>query len=72
MPHQSAASIAQNRNDAVTNKQHETDAMGKMPAGRWLGLSANKARLGLLALLLGGGVATLAADNRAPEVPDAA
>ena len=33
-------------------------------------LSAKKATVGALALLLGGGLTALATDNRAPEVPD--
>jgi hypothetical protein len=33
-------------------------------------LPANKATVGALALLLGGGLTALATDNRAPEVPD--
>ena len=53
-----------------------TKTINEMPVLRrlgtfvWAALSANKATLGALALLLGGGLTALANDNRAPEVPD--
>lgn len=59
----------------MIKNQSETNKPSKMPARRrltqmvWAALSANKSTIGALALLLGGGSAALAADNRAPEVP---
>ena len=62
------------------NKRSEMKTINETPAPRRLGpnvlaaLSAHKATIGALALLLGGGPSALAAgsgnDNRAPEVPD--
>jgi outer membrane protein TolC len=60
----------------VTNKQNETNTISKMPARRWLAqavwtaLSASKAANGALALLLGGGVSNVVADNNAPRVAE--
>jgi uncharacterized protein DUF3455 len=63
----------------MTTQRNETKTKNETPALRRLGafvlaaLSANKATVGALALLLGGGLTALAAgnDNRAPEVPEA-
>ena len=51
--------------------KNETPATRQLGSIGWAGLSANKTTIGALALLLGGGLAALAAgnDNRAPEVP---
>ena len=63
----------------MTTQRNEMKTKNETPALRRLGafvlaaLSANKATVGALALLLGGGLIALAAgnDNRAPEVPEA-
>jgi len=51
---------------------NETPALRRLPPLEFAARSANKTTVGALALLLGGGLAALAAgnDNRAPEVPD--
>lgn len=60
----------------MTKEQNTTKTINETPALRRLGpsvlaaLSASKATLGALALLLAGGLTALATDNRAPEVPD--
>ena len=64
----------------MMNERSEMKTRNETPAPRRLGpnvlaaLSAHKATIGALALLLGGGLSALAAgsgnDNRAPEVPD--
>src|SRR6266446_9921916 len=50
----------------------ETPALRRLAPFEFAARSANKTTVGALALLLGGGLAALAAgnDNRAPEVPD--
>ena len=55
-----------------TKTINETPALHRLGAFGLAALSANKITVGALALLLGGGLAALAAgnDNRAPEVPD--
>jgi hypothetical protein len=53
-----------------TKTINETPALRRLGAFVWAALSANKATVGALALLLGGGLTALANDNRAPEVPD--
>ena len=55
-----------------TKTINETPALHRLGAFGLAALSANKTTVGALALLLGGGLAALAAgnDNRAPEVPD--
>src|SRR6266516_5370431 len=52
--------------------KNETPALRRLGPFGWAAHSANKISVGALALLLGGGLAALAAgnDNRAPEVPD--
>jgi uncharacterized protein DUF3455 len=60
----------------MTKEPNKTRTNNQMPILHRLGanvftaLSANKATVGALALLLGGGLTALATDNRAPEVPD--
>jgi hypothetical protein len=60
----------------MMKERSNTKTIDETPALRRLGpnvlaaLSANKATVGALALLLGAGLTALAADNRAPEVPD--
>jgi hypothetical protein len=60
----------------MMTERNETKTINETPVLRRLGafvlaaLSANKATVGALALLLGGGLTALATDNRAPEVPD--
>jgi uncharacterized protein DUF3455 len=62
----------------MTTEQNKMKTIDETPGLRrlgrfvWAALSANKATVGVLALLLGGGLTALAAgnDNRAPEVPD--
>ena len=51
--------------------KNETPALRRLGSSVLGALSANKTTIGALALLLGGGLAALAAgnDNRAPEVP---
>ena len=53
-----------------TKTINETPVLRRLGAFVWAALSANKATVGALALLLGGGLTALATDNRAPEVPD--
>jgi hypothetical protein len=61
----------------MMTERNKTKTINEMPMPRRLGsvvlaaLSANKATVGALALLLGGGLTALANDNRAPEVPEA-
>src|SRR5213592_5163833 len=52
--------------------KNETPVARRLGPSVGAALSANKTTVGALALLLGGGLAALAAgnDNRAPEVPD--
>ena len=54
-----------------TKTINETPVLRRLGAFVWAALSGNKTTVGALALLLGGGLAALAAgnDNRAPEVP---
>lgn len=60
----------------MIRERNNTNTTNEMPALRRLGqsalaaLSTNKATIGALALILGSGLAALAVDNRAPEVPD--
>src|SRR5258708_7526114 len=73
---------SQNRGNEKTVKhvmikeQIKTNTINEVTGFRRLGkfvlaaLSANKATIGALALLLGGGLTALASDNRAPEVPE--
>jgi len=49
---------------------NETPVLQRLGTSVWAPLSANKATVGALALLLGAGLTALADDNRAPEVPD--
>ena len=51
---------------------NETPALRRLAPFEFAARSANKTTVGALALLLGGGLAALAAgnDNRAPDVPD--
>ena len=53
-----------------TKTINETPVLRRLGAFVWAALSANKAAVGALALLLGSGLTALATDNRAPEVPD--
>ena len=53
-----------------TKTINETPVLRRLGAFVWAALSANKAAVGALALLLGSGLTALADDNRAPEVPD--
>ena len=53
-----------------TKTINETPVLRRLGAFVWAALSANKATVGALALLLGAGLTALATDNRAPEVPD--
>lgn len=60
----------------MMTERNETKTINEMPVLRrlgafvWAALSANRATVGALALLMGGGLTALATDNRAPEVPD--
>ena len=60
----------------MTNERNEMKTINETPALRRPGtvvlaaISANRAMVGALALLLAGGLTALANDNRAPEVPD--
>jgi len=60
----------------MIKEQIKTNTINEVTGFRRLGkfvlaaLSANKATIGALALLLGGGLTALASDNRAPEVPE--
>ena len=49
---------------------NETPVLQRLGTFGLAALSANKAIVGALAVLLGGGFTALATDNRAPEVPD--
>ena len=53
-----------------TKTINETPVLRRLGAFVLAALSANKATVGALALLLGSGLTALATDNRAPEVPD--
>jgi hypothetical protein len=60
----------------MMNERNKTNTKSEIPALRRLGRSAlaafpaKNATIGALALLLGSGLAALADDNRAPEVPE--
>ena len=53
-----------------TKTINEMPVLRRLGAFVWAALSANRATVGALAVLLGGGLTALATDNRAPEVPD--
>ena len=53
-----------------TKTINETPVLRRLGAFVWAALSANKATVAALGLLLGSGLTALANDNRAPEVPD--
>jgi hypothetical protein len=63
------------KKQTTTKTTNEASVLRRLGLFTWAALSANKVKVGALALLLGGGLTALAVesgnDNRAPEVPEA-